>query len=109
LTTERADQRQRRSTKKHVAAGAPKVTRSERREEYSGGVEANLTSAVQLATWKRARKQILAQAKRLKITQPDAVAELVGEWVEADPDRAMGYVIADAEQWVRDELRRNAA
>jgi hypothetical protein len=107
LQTEQRDQREMRRT--HKTASVARVTRKEKREEYTGGVEANLETSVELAVWKHARKQILTEAKRRHVSAPDAVAEIVREWAEFDPDRAMGYLITDAEQWVTTETRKRAA
>ena len=88
---------------------APKPLRRTRREtieERASEVEANLVSGEELAWWHKNRGQILRQAKDLGITAPDGIAELVREAVEADPDRALEFLQADADAWVAAELRK---
>lgn len=91
------------------ALAKPTVTRREKASEYSGGVEANLQTAVELAYWKHERRRVLAEAKRRGVTAADGVAEIVTELVEFDPDRAMGFLIDETEQWVRNETKARAA
>jgi len=107
LKIERTDQRQFRSTKRHVQKHSKtRVTKTERRQEFSGGVEANLVTAEEHAIWQVARRQILSDAKARGITAPDAIAELVRERAEADPDLATDAMQASADRWLAAELKR---
>lgn len=106
LRVERSDQKSRSRNARDRAEAKPKTSALDKRREFTGGVEANLTSELALATWKRARKQILAEAKRRGVTSPDGVAEIVQEWTEADEDRALEYLQADADAWLEQELRK---
>lgn len=103
LKSEIYDQRQMRHTAKAIK---PTVKASERRQEFTGGVEANLGNAIELAVWKKARKQILAEAKRKRVTASDGVAELVREYAEQHADQAYGWLQADVEKWMAGELER---
>lgn len=69
-------------------------------------VELNLTNAEEQAWWRRNKAQILRQAKSMGITEPDAIAELVRESVEADPERAVEFLQSDADRWLEAELRK---
>ncbi len=89
-----------------VAPKPLRRTRRETAEERTSEVEANLTSGEELAWWHKNRGQVLRRAKELGITAPDGIAELVREAVEADPDRALEYLQADADAWVAAELRK---
>jgi len=109
-STAKAERYARRSRAKTAKALAkPAATRREKASEYSGGVEANLQTAVELAYWQHERRRVLAEAKRRGVTAADGVAEIVTELVEFDPDRAMGFLIDDTEQWVRNETKQRAA
>lgn len=100
LARERADQAQYRRTAGRKAADAKRVTQAEKRAEFTGNVEANLTDALEIATWRRSRRQILEQARRQGVTAPDGVAEIVKEWTEADPGAAIEWLERDARKYI---------
>jgi hypothetical protein len=106
IATERRDQRQMSRTKRQVKERAKRVTKRERAKEFSGGVEANLTTALEHAVWKRERGLILSNARARGIKEPDAIAELVRERVEADEERAVEFLADDADAWLAAELQR---
>jgi hypothetical protein len=110
LRQERADQRQFKGTARAKRRAAVKrTTQKERRQEYTGGVEANLESPEEQAVWRHEKASILRVAKAKGIKAPDAIAELVRERVEADPDRAIEFLANDSERWLMAELNRKAA
>jgi hypothetical protein len=104
--TERADQSQFRRTKRNIKARAPRVTRKERASEFTGGVEANLLTPEEHAVWRSSKRGILLEAKRLGIKAPDAIAELVRERTEADPDLAIELLARHAERDWAAEYRK---
>lgn len=105
LATELQDQKSMRQTARQTMIAA-KPKQGERKAEFTGGVEANLTSAIELAVWKKARKQILAEANRKRVSTPDGVAELVQEYAETHQDQAMAWLQDDVETWMAKELER---
>lgn len=68
-----------------------------------------MTSPEELAVWRHEKVSILRHAKATGIKEPDAIAELVRERVEADPDRAIEFLVNDSERWLMAELNRKAA
>jgi hypothetical protein len=69
-------------------------------------VEANLSTAEELAYWHHERDGIKRDAKRLARTAPDEIAELVKERAEFDPERAIHFLERDAEAWLKAEIYR---
>lgn len=107
LATERRDQRQMARTKRTTSERkARRATKRERRQEFTGGVEANLTTALEHAVWKREKGRILSNARARGITAPDAIAEMVRERAEAEQDLAIEYLADDADAWLEAELRK---
>lgn len=78
----------------------------ERKAELESLVELNLTSPEELAWWHRRKPEILRNARAANVTEPDAIAELVREAAESDPERAVEYLQADADAWLEAELRK---
>jgi hypothetical protein len=78
----------------------------EARTERESLVELNLVNAEEQAWWRRNKAQILRRAKEMGITEPDGIAELVRESVEADPERAVEFLQSDADRWLEAELRK---
>lgn len=111
LKTERADAAQFKRTRQHLRgrASKTKATRRERRQEFTGGVEANLMTAEEHAIWHSARRQILAEAKARGIKAPDQIAELVRERVELEPEAAtdslQDYADAQVAALIRSQWR----
>ncbi len=85
---------------------AIKKPRGEGRSELSSNIEMNLETPEEMAWWRHGKTVILRDAKELGLTEGDAIAEMVRERVEADPERALEYLQADADLWVEAELRR---
>lgn len=83
-----------------------KQARRENASELAGNVELNLETGEELAWWRRNRPSILRLAKEMGITAGDGIAELVREQVDADPERALEFLQADADVWVEAELRK---
>jgi hypothetical protein len=93
--------------KERTAASKPvRKARRESSEERDSIVEMNLESGEELAWWRRNKTQILRQARDMGISAADGIAELVREAVEADPDRALEFLQADADAWVVAELKK---
>lgn len=78
----------------------------ELKSELEGNVELNLVNAEEQAWWRKNKPQILRQAKEMHITEPDGIAELVREAVDADPERAVEFLQSDADKWLAAELRK---
>src|SRR5512138_175890 len=104
--SEEVDQRIWRSNRRRDAKRPLRATRSESREELVSGVEANLETPQELAWWKANRGSILRTARELGKTSGDAIAEMVREQVEGDPERAIEFLSDDADAWVAAELKR---
>jgi len=100
------DQRQMSRTKRQVKQRNKRATKRERAQEFTGGVETNLTTALEHAVWKREKGVILSMAKARGIKAPDAIAELVRERVEADEDRAVEFLADDSDAWLEAEIRK---
>ena len=83
-----------------------RVTRRESVEELASNVESNLDTAEERAWWRRQRPSILRRAKELGKTEGDEIAEMIRESVEAEPERALEFLMADSDAWVEAEIRR---
>lgn len=97
------------TNRRRERTGAPKPVRKAKREtaeERDSLVELNLESGEELAWWHRNKAQILRQARDMGIDAPDGIAELVREAAEADPERALEFLQADADAWVAAELKK---
>lgn len=86
--------------------GKPVTRARERKAELESLVELNLTSPEEMAWWRRNKSQILRDARANDVTEPDAIAERVREATEADPERAVEFLQADADAWLEAELRK---
>lgn len=98
--------RNRSGDRKPKSKAKPAQRVSERRAERESLVELNLVNAEEQAWWRRNKAQILRRATELGITEPDGIAELVRESVEADPERAVEFLQSDADRWLAAELRK---
>lgn len=96
--------RNRRGERKPKAKPAARAR--ERKLELESIVEMNLTNPEELAWWRRNKAQILREAKAAGVTEPDAIAERIREATEAEPERAVEFLQADADAWLEAELRK---
>jgi len=78
----------------------------ERKEELQHNIESNLVNAEELAWWRRNKAQILRDARAAGVTEGDAIAELIREAVDAEPERAVEFLQSDADKWLAAELRK---
>lgn len=98
--------RNRSGERKPKSKAKPAQRVRERRAERESLIELNLVNAEEQAWWRRNKAQILRRATELGITEPDGIAELVRESVEADPERAVEFLQSDADRWLATELRK---
>jgi hypothetical protein len=98
--------RNRSGERKPKGKAKPVQRAREGRAERESLVELNLVNAEEQAWWRRNKAQILRRAKEMGITEPDGIAELVRESVEADPERAVEFLQSDADRWLEAELRK---
>jgi len=98
--------RNRSGERKPKSKAKPVQRAREKRAEHESLVELNLLNAEEQAWWRRNKAQILRRAKELGITEPDGIAELVRESVEADPERAVEVLQSEADRWLAAELRK---
>jgi len=98
--------RNRSGERKPKSKAKPVQRAREGRAERESLVELNLVNAEEQAWWRRNKAQILRRAKEMGITEPDGIAELVRESVEADPERAIEFLQSDADRWLETELRK---
>lgn len=85
---------------------AVRKPRGETTAELVSDIENNLMTAEEWAWWRAERKSILRSAKEQGITEGDAIAELIRENVEMEPERALEFLQADADAWVEAEVRK---
>lgn len=84
----------------------PLARAREKKTELESLVVHNLESPEELAWWRRNRTSIMRNAKEQGIEEPDAIAEMVREAVELEPERAVDMMQADADAWLAEELRK---
>lgn len=98
--------RNRSGERKSLPKPAARTRAKERKAELESLIELNLTSPEEMAWWRRRKPEILRNARAANVTEPDAIAELVREAAEADTERAVEYLQADADAWLEAELRK---
>jgi hypothetical protein len=92
--------------RKSTSKAPPRARAREAKVELESLVELNLVSPEEFAWWRRNKPSILREAKAANVTEPDMIAERVREATEADPDRALEFLQADADAWLEAELRK---
>ena len=92
--------------RKPAAKGQARGRAREAKAELESLVELNLASPEEFTWWRRNKPSILRDARAANVTEPDAIAERVREATEADPERALEFLQADADAWLEAELRK---
>ncbi len=95
-----------RGREKRQVVRAIRKPKGEATAELVSEIENNLTTAEEWAWWRAERKTLLRNAKEQGVTEGDAIAELIRERVELEPERAIEYLQADADAWVEAEVRK---
>lgn len=92
--------------KGHVRPASKTIRAKESSAERDSLIEMNLVTPEEQAWWKRNKTQMLRESREAGISEPHAIAELVRERVELEPERAVEFMQADADAWLRSELKR---